>query len=86
MMRLNGFERRGRRVRQGGDWGAGPSEFTFRDRSSQCESSQSKQRRNASRKLSSREIDMVAHILGFRDADEMIAFAAKLDEKNIQQQ
>jgi hypothetical protein len=85
MMRLNRFERSSRPVRQG-DWAAGRSEFTSRVRSSLSDSSRSTPRRYSSRGLSNREIEMVAHIFGFRDADEMIAFAARLDEKKTLQQ
>lgn len=44
-----------------------------------------KSRRYASRGLSHREFDMVAHIFGFRDVGEMAAFAAQLAEKKAQQ-
>ncbi|MGV0870609.1 hypothetical protein [Mycolicibacterium sp. XJ879] len=59
------------------------SELTSPDRSSRTQSAQCNTRRHATRKWSRREFDMVAHIFGFRDANEMAVFAAQLAEKKI---
>lgn len=74
MMELNAHARHSR-----------SSDLASSDGQSSGEPARRNARRYASRGVSHREFDMVAHIFGFRDVGEMAAFAAQLAEKKAQQ-
>lgn len=61
------------------------SELVLLDGPSSGQPSPRKTGQYASRGLSHREFDTVAHIFGFRDVAKMAAFAAQLAEKQAQQ-